>query len=262
MSANTSLPKISVITPSYNQAQFIERTILSVLDQKYPNLEYIVVDGKSTDNTMDIVRKYEGRLRWISEPDQGQSDAINKGLRMASGDILCYLNSDDLLKPGSLQTVAQHFQAQPEALWLTGYCTNIDANDAPIQSFARTYKNFLLREYQPWTLITINYISQMSTFWRRSAQEKIGLFSVDHHLVMDYDYWLRLQKLGRPIIVRQDLSAFRIHQMTKSTNRYIQQFRESAKVAMGATNNPLLKVLSWCHHYLVIAVYKVFSLRS
>lgn len=255
------LPKISVITPSFNQEAFIERTIRSVLDQGYLNLEFIVADGGSTDETITILRKYERQLTWKSEPDHGQSDAINKGLRMATGDILGYLNSDDMLLPGSLQAVADGFRVHPESVWLTGYCKNIDADDKEIQSFARSYKNLLLRHYRPWTLVMINYISQMSTFWRRSAMSTVGLFSVDHQLVMDYDYWLRLNKLGPPLILRQDLSAFRLQKSSKSSNRFVQQFRESAAVGMKATRNPMLKAISWLHHNLVILVYRLFSFR-
>ncbi len=254
--------RVSIITPSFNQGHFIERTIRSVLDQQYPNLDYLVIDGGSTDGTIDILKKYQGRFRWISEPDKGQSDAINKGLRMATGDILCYLNSDDMLQPGSLAAVAQAFQDHPESRWLTGYCQIIDEHDRPIQSFIREYKNFLLRHFHSWTLVTINYVSQMSTFWRRSAMEAVGLFSVEHHLVMDYDYWLRLNAFGPPLILRHNLSAFRLHQAAKSTNRFVQQFRQSAAVGMKATRNPLLKVLSWLHHRLVILAYQAFSLRS
>lgn len=257
-----ALPKISIITPSFNQGPFIERTITSVLDQGYSNVEFIVVDGGSTDETIQILKKYEQQLAWISEPDHGQSDAINKGLRRATGDIVCYLNSDDLLLPGSLQAVAEGFRTHPESFWLTGYCQIIDANDQPMQSLIRRYKNFLLRHYRPWTLMTINYISQMSTFWRRSAMEALGYFSVEHHLVMDYEYWLRLQKLGQPIILQKDLSAFRLHQMSKSSNRFVQQFQQSAAVGMQATHNPLVKSASWLHHYTVILIYKIFSLRS
>lgn len=257
-----ALPKISIITPSFNQGSFIERTIKSILDQGYPNIEFIIIDGGSTDATIEILKKYEQQLSWISEPDRGQSDAINKGLHRATGDIICYLNSDDLLLPGSLQVVADAFRTHPGSVWLTGYCQIIDAQDRPMQSFIRTYKNFLLRHYRPWTLMTINYISQMSTFWRRSAMESVGYFSVEHHLVMDYEYWMRLQKLGNPIILRQDLSAFRLHQMSKSSNRFVQQFQQSAAVGMQATHNPVVKMLSWLHHYVVILIYKVFSLRS
>lgn len=262
MTLTEEFPKISVITPSFNQGEFIERTIRSVTDQAYPNLEFIVVDGKSTDETLRILGKYEHQLTWISESDDGQSDAINKGLRKATGDILCYLNSDDILLPNSLKTVAKAFREQPEVLWLTGYCQIIDGQDRPTQSFIRSYKNLLLRHYHSWTLVTINYISQMSTFWRRTAMDQVGYFSLQHHLVMDYDYWLRLKDLGSPIILQQDLSAFRLHQASKSNNRFIQQFQQSAALGMRATRNPVLKAMSWIHHNLVILAYEVFSLRS
>lgn len=261
MAHSEEFPKISVVTPSFNQGKFIERTIRSVLDQGYPRLEYIVVDGQSTDDTVSIVKKYDGRLTWVSEPDQGQSDAINKGLRQATGDILCYLNSDDVLMPGSLVAVAETFRTHPEAQWLTGYCRNINAADKLIQSPITAYKNFLLRHYSYSSLVMIDYVSQMSTFWRRAAMETVGLFDVDRHLVMDYDYWLRLARRSRPVILRQELSAFRQHDDSKSSNRLIQHFRESARLAASQTNNPLLKAVSYIHHYAVIGVYRLFGLR-
>lgn len=256
-----SLPSIGIVTPSFNQAAFIRRTIDSVLDQGYEGLDYIVVDGGSTDETLDILRSYGARLRWISEPDQGQSDAINKGLRIVKGDVLAYLNSDDVLLPGSLHAVGQYFAEHPEASWVTGYCRNIDVHDRTVQSPITAYKNFLLRHYRHFTLIMIDYISQMSTFWRRSAMESVGLFDVQHHLAMDYEYWLRLARRGRPGILRHDLSAFRQHGESKSANRLIQHFRESARLAASQTHNPFLKLLTYTHHYVVIGAYRLFGLR-
>lgn len=256
-----TLPRISIVTPSFQQGAFIEQTILSILDQGYPNLEYLVIDGGSTDATIDILKRYEGRLTWVSERDRGQSDAINKGLRLATGDVVGYVNSDDLLLPGSLQAVGDYFMSHPSTEWVTGYCRNIDAQNRPIQSSVTAYKNFLLRHYQPGLFIGINFISQMSTFWRRRAMERIGYFNEDQHLVMDYDYWLRLAKIGRPGILRQELSAFRLHADSKSTKRMIQQFQQSAAVAVQSTRNPFLKAFSYVHHYAVIVAYRIFGLR-
>lgn len=255
------VPKIALVTPSFNQSPYIRRTIDSILTQGYPRLDYVVVDGGSTDGTLELLRSYGSRLRWISEPDRGQSDAINKGFRMVEGEIQGYLNSDDVLLPGSLAAVGDFFSQNPNALWLSGFCRIIDAHDRPVQSLVRRYKNFLLRHYRPWTLVMINYISQMATFWRSSAVDRIGTFSLDQHLVMDYEYWLRLSRLGRPGILHQELAAFRLHDEAKSTHRYIEQFRQSAKVAMRQTSNPFLKLLSWVHHHLVIVGYRVLAFR-
>src|SRR4030066_2441490 len=122
-----SYPKISVITPSYNQGQFIEETIISVIGQKYPELEYIIIDGGSTDNSTAIIRKYERDLAyWISEKDSGQSEALNKGFKKASGDIVCWINSDDLLLPGSLKIVAEYFWKHPDVMFINGNTLRID----------------------------------------------------------------------------------------------------------------------------------------
>src|SRR5919199_239465 len=134
------LPSISVITPSYNQAQFIRQTVESVLTQNYPRLEYIVIDGLSTDNTLDVLKPYQTKLRLISERDNGQTDAINKGLRMATGDIVCWLNSDDFFLPNTLEIVGDFFLAHPNKTWLTGDCLIINETGAPIQGAVRQYK--------------------------------------------------------------------------------------------------------------------------
>ncbi len=130
-------PKISIITPSWNQGPFIERTIRSVLEQGYPNLEYIVMDGGSTDGTIDILRKYEGRLTWVSDKDKGQADAINKGITRSTGDIIAYLNSDDIYETGALRKAADHFSAHPDDRWLTGQCRIIDVRTGRFASRSR-----------------------------------------------------------------------------------------------------------------------------
>src|SRR5438128_8552250 len=120
MAQPEALPLVSIVTPSYNQGRFIEDTIRSVLAQDYPNLEYIVVDGGSTDHTLDVLRRYEGRLRWVSEPDRGQSEAINKGFRMARGEIVSWLNSDDTYVPGAIGKAVAHLGARPEVVMVYG----------------------------------------------------------------------------------------------------------------------------------------------
>jgi glycosyltransferase involved in cell wall biosynthesis len=212
------LPLISIVTPSYNQAQFIAATIDSVLSQNYPHLEYFVIDGGSTDGTVEILRSYGKRIKWVSGKDAGQTDAINKGLRMTKGDVLAYLNSDDIYLPGTLSRVGEYY-ARTGADWITGDCTVIDINGKPSSGnwLIRRYKRFLMALYSPTTLrIADSMLPQPSTFWSRRAYTKIGEFNVKYHYVMDYDYWLRLAKYYRPHDLKEILSGFRTHSESKS----------------------------------------------
>lgn len=212
------LPLISIVTPSYNQAQFIRATIDSVLSQDYPHFEYFVIDGGSTDGTVQILRSYGNKIKWVSEKDAGQTDAINKGLRMAKGDVLAYLNSDDIYMPGTLKKVGEYY-ADTGADWITGDCTVIDVAGKPSSSnwLIRRYKRFLMALYSPTTLrIADSMFPQPSTFWSRRAYSKIGEFNVKYHYVMDYDYWLRLAKYYKPHDLREVLSGFRSQPDSKS----------------------------------------------
>lgn len=224
------LPKISIITPSLNQDLFIEETIQSVLSQDYPNLEYLIVDGGSTDDTLQIVRKYNDRLSWISEKDKGQSAAINKGLRLVDGDIVAFLNSDDLYQPGTLMAVGEFFANHSEANWLTGLCINVDQSGNEIRQCIRLYKNFWLRWNHHSFLQVLNYISQPSTFWKRSAINKVGYLNEQLHYTMDYDYWLRLGQHYPLHVLYRDLAKFRIHSNSKSGATTYRQFDEELQV--------------------------------
>lgn len=256
-----TFPKISVITPSLNQARYIEKTICSVLDQHYPDLEYIVVDGGSTDGTVEILKKYEGRLAWTSEKDSGQSEGINKGMRMATGDIIAFLNSDDIYEPGTLTAVAARFMADSSTMWLTGRCRIIDEEDREIRSIITVYKNLLLAHYRYQLLLIANPISQPATFWKKEVVDEIGLFDPAESLVMDYDYWLRIGQRYRPAIVDKDLAAFRIHPQSKtSRGRFMMILRECA-VSRKYSRSTLFNVLHYLHAcgmgviYLIVDVF-------
>lgn len=213
-----SFPLISIVTPSFNQAKYIRATIDSVLSQGYPRLEYFVIDGGSTDGTVDILKSYGDKITWVSEQDRGQTDAINKGLRRSHGEILAYLNSDDVYMPGALQRVGEHY-ASTHADWITGDCIVIDELGLPSRGgwLVRGYKRLLMALYSPRTLrIADSMLPQPSTFWSRRAYEKIGEFNVDYHYVMDYDYWLRLARFYRPHDLRVVLSGFRAQPESKS----------------------------------------------
>jgi len=182
--------KASIITPSYNQGVFIEKTIESVLTQDYANIEYIVIDGGSTDNTLDILKKYDGRLKWISESDKGQSDAINKGFRMATGDIFAWLNSDDTYEPRAVSAAVSIFEKKTRLGLLYGEGYRIDENGVRLGRFpATTYFNL-------WKLIHVwDYILQPSTFFARSALESCGYLDENLRWTMDWDLWIKLALL-------------------------------------------------------------------
>jgi glycosyltransferase involved in cell wall biosynthesis len=252
------LPLISIITPSFNQGRFIDQTIDSVLSQNYSNLEYIVIDGGSTDDTLKILKSYGKQLTWISEPDQGQTDAINKGLKMARGEILGYLNSDDILIPGALQKVGEYY-VKTGSNWMTGDCNVIDEEEKILLShnvLIRGYKRLLLKLYSPWLLKVVdNMIPQPSTFWSRRAYDKIGEFDTTLNYVMDYDYWLRLSKYYRPSDLGVVLSGFRAQSESKSETSREKLMREGDQVLKTHGAKPWELVLHRLHSAVIRFIY-------
>ena|ERR1035437_1146809 len=163
-------PKISIVTPNFNGAKYLEETILSVFEQNYPNLEYIIIDGGSTDGSLEIIKKYDKKLLlWLSEPDNGMYHAIQKGFDRSTGEIMAWINSDDKYHPGSLSIVSEIFEKYPEVNWLTGSITHFDV-------YGRTIRVFQPQRWSKYDYYTGNYgwIQQESTFWRRGLWEKSG----------------------------------------------------------------------------------------
>lgn len=204
-------PKISVITPSYNQGEFIERTILSIISQNYPNLEYIICDGGSTDTTIEIIKKYEDRIDWwVSEKDKGQTDAINKGMKKATGDIVCWINSDDILLPEALHNVANFFKKHPECDFANGYTIEIDKQDK-ILKFTHIIMSKFFFEKGCYN------ISQQGMFWKRSLFDKIGFLDESFHAKMDVEWLIRVYESGAKIkLIDKYLGAIRIYDETKT----------------------------------------------
>lgn len=179
-------PKFSVIVPSYNQATFIEETLRSVIDQNYPNLELIVIDGGSTDGSVDIIKKYETHITyWVSEPDGGQTPGLIKGFNKSTGDIQCWLNSDDLLQPGSLKEVAEFFVSHPDIDVVYGDALWIDSESKTLSIQREIPFNRFL-----W-MHTYNYVTSMSTFWRKQVYDKVGGLDPSYNLAMDADLVIR-----------------------------------------------------------------------
>ncbi len=177
-------PVVSIVTPSFNHAAFIEKTILSVLNQDYPNIEYIVMDGSSTDGTLDILRKYGNRLSWVSEPDQGQSDAINKGFQRANGEILAWLNCDDNYLPGAVRTAVQFLVEHPDLAMVYGGA-NYQNDEGELLKRGRSTDFDLNRPCE-------TIIPQPAAFFRRAVFEEVGQLDIDLHYRMDLDLWARI----------------------------------------------------------------------
>ena len=215
-------PKISVVTPSYNQGQFIEETIRSVLLQGYPNLEFIIIDGGSTDNTLEIIKKYEPWLAyWVSESDRGQSNAINKGINKASGKILFWLNSDDLCLLGAFHRIAGVFVAHPELRLVCGQARIIDSNSKIIGELHSGFTNWVDLATNPH-----NSVRQISTFFARDIFDELGFLNETLHVAMDTELLVRLTKKYAPFVIDVYLAAYRQHPEAKTSTQLIKGYQE------------------------------------
>ena len=206
-------PRISVITPSFNQAAFLERTLVSVLDQNYPNLEYIVIDGGSTDGSVEILKKYEDQLAyWVSEKDRGQSHALNKGFERATGEIVGWLNSDDLYCRGSLCHVGEWFLTHPQDEVHYGGLYLVDENDHI------TDAHWAAEPDVRYTYFVGMDVHQQSLFWRRDLMERVGVIDESFRFSMDLDFVLRLMLHGKVSRTTHYLGKFREHGAAKTSN--------------------------------------------
>lgn len=221
-----ALPLVSIVTPSFNQGRFLKRTIESVLSQSYPNIEYVVIDGGSTDESVDLLRSYGDRFYWMSEKDKGQTDAINKGMARVHGEILAYLNSDDVLLPGAIERVVEFFKKHPNCGLLYGNADYIDAED----HYIGPYKT---APYSFQRLMQDCMVCQPAAFWRRSVVEKIGPFDEQLNFVMDYDYWIRIAKSGSEIcFLPETLANSRLYPETKTLSQRSKIYDEIFRISM------------------------------
>lgn len=206
---------VSIITPSYNQADYLEQTMCSVLDQDYPEIEYWVIDGGSTDGSVEIIRRYEHRLAgWVSEKDSGQAEAINKGFVRATGDIIAWINSDDYYFPGVFKQVVEIFRSHPEVGLIYGDVVSVDAAGEPIN----------VMRYQPWgldDLVQFNILGQCAVFMRREVQMSVGLLDPTYHYMLDHHLWLRMAARAPMLYVPRRLAAARYHAGAKNISQAV-----------------------------------------
>ena len=208
--SSSDTPLVSVVTPSFNKGRFIEETIRSVLSQDYPRIEYIIIDGGSTDGTRAILEKYSRKIAFVSEPDKGQSDAINKGWRLAKGDILAYLNADDTYTPGAVRAAVESFSKNPDAGLVYGDGILTDESGRVISTHSAG--EFSLRDL----LYCRDNILQPAVFIRRAVYDRIGGIDEELPLAMDLDYWIRTGLLFPAVYTRQPLATAKIYAEAKS----------------------------------------------
>lgn len=236
ISCERPVPRISIVTPSFNQRAFLEETIRSVLDQSYPNLEYVIIDGGSTDGSVDIIRKYERHLAfWVSEPDGGQYDAINKGFAHTTGELLGWLNADDKYLPWSFSTLADVMGSLPQIQWVTSL-THLFWDERGRAVYCESHPGFsrelILRggtlpgaRWPAWA-----FVQQESTFWRRGLWEQSGgSLDLTYSLAADFDLWMRFSKQAELYSIMIPLAGFRRHSTQKTAcqmTEYSQQARE------------------------------------
>ncbi|MEW6093990.1 MAG: glycosyltransferase family 2 protein [Chloroflexota bacterium] len=206
------LPLVTIVTPSYNQAEYLEATIRSVLEQDYPCLEYFIMDGGSTDGSLDIIKKYASRLAgWVSEKDQGQTDAINKGFARANGEILAWLNSDDTYEPGAVRAAVEVLRSRPKVGMVYGEANYIDETGRDIGRFPAAQTDYmrLRRGYV--------HIPQQAAFWRAELWKQVGPLDPSFYFAMDYDLWVRLARISSLLYLPGQVWAnFRLHSTGKS----------------------------------------------
>jgi len=223
---------VSIITPSFNQAQYLEQTLCSVLEQDYPRIEYIVIDGASTDGSVDVVRKYEDRLTyWVSEKDSGQAEAINKGLARATGEIIAWLNSDDYYLPNAIFAVVKVFEENPDVVMVYGDMLAVDENGQTINTLK--YKQLTLED-----LLCFQIIGQPGVFFRREVYEKIGGLDTTFHFLLDHHFWIRIAQQGKILHIPQIWAAARYHAEAKNRAKAAEFGREAFRILAWAKNQP------------------------
>ncbi len=224
-------PLVSIVTPSYNQAVFLEAAIKSVFDQKYPNLEYLLVDGKSTDGSVEIIKKYADRIAWwISEADRGQADAINKGLQHAHGEIIAWLNSDDIYLPGTLHTIVDFFQDHPQVGLVFGDLLAMDEKGEQINTLR-------YGDYSVQDLMAFRIIGQPAVFFRKDVLEKAGYLDLSYQYLLDHQLWIRMAGVTTIQHIPQLLAAARYHAGAKNVAA-AEKFGEEA-----------YRIVDWMHTY-------------
>lgn len=250
-------PLLTIVTPCLNSAGTLPEALESVRSQGLgADIEHVVVDGGSVDGTVDVLRDTTG-VTWISEPDRGLSDAMNKGVALARGEYIGWLNADDFYLPGALDRVRASLERRPDAVWLTAPCRIVDGNGAEIRRGVTRYKRFFLRNYSRRSLLVQNFVAAPSTFVRRSEILAAGGFDERFKYSMDYDMWLRISARADPIVLDEPLTAFRMAGDSLSMTGFDRQFHEHAQNAREhGADHPLAVGLNVVASRLIVLTYR------
>jgi glycosyltransferase involved in cell wall biosynthesis len=255
----TPTPRISIVMPCYQQAQFVEEAVSSVLEQAGVDVELLVMDPGSTDGTRECLKElkevYGNRLRLHYAPDKGQADAINRGMSLARGNILGWLNSDDRLRPGTLDQVARILTGV-EPQWLYGRCGMIDDEGNAISPYIVRYKNFRGKRFSFYKLLTENFVPQMATFWNRALWDRVGGVDAARHLDMDYDLFLKFAHITLPVVLPVTLADFRVHKGAKSSVRTFEVMDDALRTAQEHARE-----LGW-RGRIAIFLHRLYGLRT
>ena len=253
-----SRPLVSIVIPSLDQRPFVERTLGSILGQEGDfDLEVLVQDGGSKDGTLEVLERHRDRISLVVERDAGQADAVNRALARARGEIRGWVNSDDLLRPGAIQAAVEAFRAHPAAPWLHGRCDIVDEQDRIIRRPVAAYKDFRARRHRLDRLLLENYVSQMTVFWRRSLEERVGVLDPSLRYTFDYDLWLRFARVAPPLFLDRTLAAFRWHVSSKSGSAFEAQFAEDYRVFLRhAPEGRWLRLRKRLRTAQILAVYR------
>ena len=252
MSYRNSYPLVTVVTPSYNQADFLEQTMCSVLGQDYPAIEYLVIDGASTDESINVIEKYASSLHWwVSEPDDGQADAINKGLRKAKGEVVAWLNSDDLYLPGAVSSAVEALLANPDLGLVYGDAITIDINGRPLNKL-------VFPQWKLEDLMAFRIICQPAVFMRREVLEKAGFLNETLHFMLDHQLWLRIAALAPIQHIPSMLAAARHHPSAKNVSQAEQFSRETYDVLAWMENQPeMVDIINMNRRRILAGAYRL-----
>lgn len=249
--------RISIIIPSYNTAKYIRQAIDSVLDQGYPEIEIMVVDGMSTDGTLEILKSYGDKISWVYEKDKGEADAVNKGMELCTGEVIAYLDADDVYMPNVFDIVAAMFALNTSLMWLYGKGKIIDEQGNECRSFLTRFKEIFQKRYSYNALLCVDFICQPTAFWRRSLVDEIGGFPINEKLAFEYDFWLRAGKKYKPQFINWYIAGWRAHPQSETARDIYKDMHDALRISGKYTTSKVIRLIQYVAYLGAVSMYFV-----